>query len=473
MRSLSKTTTISTILWVALILIAGQIVVDRVVSNLLLNQFDVALESKARALVTLTKFDGTEVELDFADEFMPEFEAPENPEYFELFLGNGELLERSHSFDGYQDSKFADQSDEVLVSDLELPDGRAGRQISIKFIPQIEDKDRDLRTTIAMENRPRAILRVGRDRKDLDRAILSFHFLIAGISIVVLTVVALSVTRAIRRGLQPLIQIQNEIRQISPQSLDRRITTEAQPRELKPIATQFNLVLSEIEKALIREREFSSDVAHELRTPVSEIRALAEVGLRWPDEKDVRSYFEDIHESSQHLDLIIENLLLLCRSDEGDIELEVKPLRLDALIEKVRLNLAAETEEKGIDIVFPETDVSLILADARWLELILHNLIFNAISHSPQGASVILKAELNSGYCQLEIGNPMKNPLSTEDLDLIFKRFWCKDPARESGNHSGIGLSLVKSYADLMHLEVSASISDGMFRILLSHMKIA
>ncbi len=473
MRSLSKTTTVSTILWVALILVIGQLAVDRVVSSLLLDQFDVALESKARALVTLTKFDGKEVELDFADEFMPEFEAPDNPEYFKLFLDNGDLLEQSHSFDGYQDTKFSDQSEEVLVSDLELPDGRAGRRISIKFIPQIEDKNKDLRNKIALEDRPRAILQVSRGRDKLDRAILSFHFLIAGISIVVLVAVALSVTRAIRRGLEPLIKIKNEISQITPDSLDRRITTEAQPRELEPIAIQFNLVLSEIEKALIREREFSSDVAHELRTPVSEIRSLAEVGLRWPDEKDVRSYFADIHESSRQLDLLIENLLHLCRSEEGNIELEVSALRLDALLEKVCLNLAVESSERNIRIELPKTKLPLILADAQWLELILQNLIFNALSHSPHGGSVSLETELDSGYCKLAIENRMKNPLSDQDLELIFKRFWRKDPARESGNHSGIGLSLVKSYADLMDLEVSASISGDMFRILLSRIKIA
>ena len=285
MRSLGQTITVSTILWVALILAIGQIVVDRVVGNLLLSQFDVALESKARALVTLTKYDGTEVELDFSDEFMPEFESLENPEYFELFLGDGNLLERSHSFDGYPDSRFREKSDEVLFSDLKLADGRDGRQVSIKFIPQIDDKNETLRTAIALEDRPRAILQLSRERKTLDSVILRFHLLIAGISIAVLIAVMLSVTRAIRLGLKPLIQIKNDISQISPQTLDRRITAEGQPRELEPIATQFNLVLVEIEKALYREREFSSDVAHELRTPVTEIRSLAEVGLPWPDER--------------------------------------------------------------------------------------------------------------------------------------------------------------------------------------------
>jgi signal transduction histidine kinase len=471
-RSLSKTTTVSTILWVALILAAGQIVVDRVVGNLLLNQFDTALESKARALVTLTKFDGTEVELDFADEFMPEFEAPENPEYFELFLGDSSLVERSHSFEGYPESQFSDQSDEVLNSDLKLPDGRAGRRVSIKFVPQIEDKE--LRKTIAMENRPRAILRVSRERETLDQTLIRFHFLLAGISIVVLFAVMLSVTRAVKRGLEPLIQIKNDISQISPHTLDRRITTEGQPKELEPIATQFNLVLAEIEKALNREREFSSDVAHELRTPVSEIRSLAEVGLRWPDEKDIHSYFADIYDSSRQLDRVIENLLHLCRSEEGSIEVEINAIKLDQLIEKVCQGLAEETAEREITIELPQTKLSIVLADAQWLELILQNLIFNAISHSPNGATVTLTAESVSGYCKLKIENPMEEPLSSENLDMIFKRFWRKDAARKTGRHAGIGLSLVKSYVKLMDLDVHASISDdNKFRITLSRLEIA
>lgn len=473
MRSISKTITVSTIVWVALILAIGQIVVDRVVGSLLLSQFDVALESKARALVTLTKYDGIEVELDFADEFMPEFESLENPEYFQLFLGDGNLLERSHSFDGYSASRFRDQVYEVLFSDLQLPDGRAGRLVSIKFIPQIEDKDASLRSTIALENRPRAILQLSRERESLDSAMMRFHLLIAGISIVVLIAVMLSATRAIRLGLEPLIQIKNEISQISPQTLDRRITAEGQPRELEPIAMQFNLVLVEIEKALYREREFSSDVAHELRTPVTEIRSLAEVGLRWPDEKDIHSYFADIYDSSKRLDRLIENLLHLCRSEEGSIELDVKSIRLDGLVEKVCLSLAEETTEKGINIELSVTPMPVVLTDPQWLKLVLQNLVFNAISHSPEGATVTLKAVVDDGKCRLEIENPMEDPLSTSDLENVFKRFWRKDSAREAGRHAGIGLSLVKSYVDLMQLEVQVAVTGDRFCIVLSGMKIA
>ena len=478
MRSISKTITISTILSVGLILAAGQMVVDRVVSNWILQQFDDALEARARALVTLTKYDGKQVELDFADEFMPEFEAPENPDYFVLYLvdgvsGDGQLLEKSHSFAGHTEPQLDGQAEEVNITDVTLPDGRSGRRISIKFIPQIDDDYKALRTSIAPEDRPRAILRVSSERETLDQEIQQFHLIILGISFVVLVAVMVSVSRATIKGLAPLIQIKTEISQISPDSIDRRITSHNQPVELEPIANQFNLVLEKIESAFIREREFSSDVAHELRTPVSEIKSLAEVGLRWPDEKDIKSYFADIYDSSRQLDRLIENLLHLCRSEDGDIELQLEPVKLDEIIDKVLLGISSETSERKIAIRRATGPMPTILIDAQWFELILHNLLFNAVSHSNDGSVVTIKVSSGADFCTLEIENPMAIPLSDQDLSMIFKRFWRKDSARETGRHAGIGLSLVKSFVDLMSLEVSVRTSQDLFCVRLSQILIS
>lgn len=472
MRSISKTITISAVLSVGLILGASQIAVDRLVSIWILQQFDDALEARARALVTLTKYDGIEVELDFADEFMPEFEAPENPDYFELYLGDGSLLEKSNSFDGHPEPLFSDQSNAVLIGDVILPDGRSGRRISIKFIPQIGDDNKALRTLIPLQDRPMAILRVSSERESMDGTIRQFDLIILAISLVVLVSVMVSVSWAIRRGLKPLIQIKNEISQVSPNAIDRRITSQGQPLELEPIAIQFNLVLAEIESAFIREREFTSDVAHELRTPVSEIKSLAEVGLRWPDEKDIRSYFVDIYDSSQQLDHLIENLLQLCRSEEGNIELQLNPIKLSELIDKVVLNSAEEASDRNITIELSHGQMPTILVDAQWFELILQNLIHNAISHSPDGALVNINTDIKAGYCTLQIGNPMSDPLTEQDLEMIFKRFWRKDSARATGRHAGIGLALVKSYVDLMGLELKVSVSNENFLIELSAIRI-
>jgi len=470
-RSIRSRITLFTLLCVIVILFAGQIVLDRIISNWLVQQFDGALESQARALVTLTKSTGEEVELDFADEFMPEFDSPTEAEYFELFLESGVLIERSRSFKGYGESVFIDLIGDVQVIDTVSPDGREGRQISIRFVPQIED--RSLRQQYPEEGRAKAILRVGRERESLSQMLFRLHAMIIGIGLLVVISIMFGVSRAVKSGLQPLIQIKKEISLISPQSMDRRLKIEKQPTELEPIATQFNLVLSEIEKALKRERQFSADVAHELRTPVSEIRSLAEVGLRWPEEKEVSTYFADIHQSSCHLDTMISNLLHLCRCDEGKIESEISEFQLGEVIEKIRAQLTFESQSKNISFELTNKRLPVLLVDANWFELLLFNLISNAIVHSPTNAGVKIEVIIDSDRCAIEIKNPMLHCLSSSDLTRIFDRFWRKDAARTDGEHVGIGLSLVKSYAACLNMEVVASITgDNMFNIRLSNIKI-
>ena len=472
MSSIQRRITWSTIVWVAVILTLGHLLVALVVSSWQLQRFDDALQAKARALVTLTEFDGNNVELEFADEFMPEFEAKQNPEYFELFLASGELVERSRSFGEGVVSSFSNQETEVEIHDNLLPDGRHGRSISIKFTTRVDDNaPRELQE---QETMPLAILRYSRERESLDRDLLEFYALDTAVSLLLLFSITFSISRSIRSGLQPLIRMRNDISQIGPDSIDKRIHSEGQPSELQPIATQFNLVLSEIEKAIIREREFSSDVAHELRTPVAEIRSLAEVGMRWPDEKDIRSYFADIHDSSRHLDRLIENLLLLCRNESHHIELELGSVNPNLLLNKVCANFTIDIADKNITLLPPETDLPMLISDASLLEHLLSNLIFNAISHSPEECSIHIKHSEGQGYCEIEITNPMREQLSEADMGMIFKKFWRKDSAREIGHHAGIGLALAQSYANCMDLRLQASITDsGLFSIRLGNLKIA
>jgi len=469
-RSIRKRITLFTLLCVIAILFVGQFAVDRIISNWLLQQFDDALESRARALVTLTKSTGVTVELDFADEFMSGFESSTEAEYFEIFLESGTLLERSRTYEGLADSIFSNQINETEIKDVVLPDGRQGRQISIKFVPQIENKA--LRALYPEDGREKVILRVSRARESLIQILLQLHTLIIGIGLMVVISITLGVMKVIKLGLSPLTQIKEEISQISPRSIDRRLNTDKQPVELEPIAAQFNLVLSEIEKALIRERQFSSDVAHELRTPVSEIRSLSEVGLRWPDEKDVRTYFSDIHQSSCQLDTMISNLLHLCRCDEGQFETEISEVHLGPVIEKICSQLAFGSNSKNITFDLAKGRLPILLVDINWFELLLFNLISNAIAHSPSNACVKIGVVTDSDRCAIEIINPMLDCLSESDLSNIFERFWRKDSARTTGEHPGIGLSLVKAYAECLNMNVTASISDDkLFSIRLSNIK--
>ncbi len=467
--SIKRQTTLIIVVCVVLILLAGQLVANDLMSSRLVARFDEALLAKARALVTLTKFDGREVELDFADEFMPEFEAPVDPWYFELFLDTEELLERSRSFDGHPPSLFSSPDAPVVFADVRLPDGRAGRQVVIDFIPQIEDKQ--LRARYPDWARQHAILRVSHERVSLDETLRDLRTLLGVIGAVVVGAVAVSVVLAMRIGLRPLDAMGREIARIDADSIDQRLDAARQPPELEPIAAQFNAVLARLENAFRRERQFSSDAAHELRTPVAEMRALAEVGVKWPDDADVRGFFIDIAEAALHLDTIVASLLHLCRGDSGRVEVIISEVDSGELLDAVWLQLKAVAERRNITLRCGAG--APVLSDRNWLELILLNVLNNAVTYSPDGAQILCTSTRQGDHCTVAITNPSEG-LSDADLEHVFDRFWRKDAARGDSRHVGIGLSLVKTYAQILGLKVRAEIVEGgAFRISLSGLRLA
>ena len=471
MKSIRLTTTVLTVACIVVIMMAGLLIIDNVLSSWLEERFDDALHAKALALVTLTKSNGVEVEMDFADEFMPEFSSLDNPEYFELYLQSGILLERSRSFDPTHVGNFNEPTADINFADITLPDGRVGRKVVVKFMPQIEDKT--LRSKYPEESRQNAIIVLSHERKTLDDLLSKFHWLIGGMGFLVVLIISFAVIKSIKAGLVPLDEIAKNISRITPESLNVPIDTENQPDELKSIATQFNLVLTEIEKALSRERQFSSDVAHELRTPVSEMLALSEVGMRWPDVKEATSYFTDIHESSRHLDQLISNLLHLSRCEEGQIDIQISEVRLDSLLENFCSKLTFEANAKNIEYCLPDKKIPRLLVDENWLGLIFLNLLTNAIAHSPANSQIEVKFLSEEDRGSIQIKNPMIQTLSADDLNHIFERFWRKDLARTSGKHIGIGLALVKSYANHLGLKVKASVDqNNKFCIKVSNIKL-
>ena len=184
------------------------------------------------------------------------------------------------------------------------------------------------------------------------------------------------------------------------------------------------------------------------------------------------SYFADIYDSSRQLDRLIENLLHLCRSEENNIELDLQTVNLELLVDKAVQSVSEEASDRNITIEQSREALSDILIDAQWMELILHNLVSNAVAHCPDNARVSIAINHQGNYCSLDISNPLAVALNQKDLAMIFKRFWRKDVARETGRHAGIGLSLVRSFVDLMNLEVNAEIVQDRFHIQLSQIQL-
>ena len=122
-------------------------------------------------------------------------------------------------------------------------------------------------------------------RRELDRTLATLQLVLAGSGLLLLAATALVVPRVLRRELKPLQSLAAEAARIDAASLSARFATEGLPGELAPIAARLNELLARLEDSFERERRFSSDVAHEFRTPVAELRSLAELAIKLPDTR--------------------------------------------------------------------------------------------------------------------------------------------------------------------------------------------
>lgn len=467
-RSLHGRLTVLLLIGSGVLLVIGGVVLDAVFSEHLAREFDRNLYARAQALVTLTSQEGDQIELDYEDHFMPEFKGGERAEYFELRLADGRQLARSTSLhDGSLPVSASLVPDLPAFSNIVLPDDRAGRLVQIAFLPRYdipEDKPEGARTKPA--HRLRAVFAVARGKEELAASIGSLRWRIGAVGVGLLGVIALLVPLAVKRGLSPLRDITKQVTHLDASSLGNRVDAPGAPTELAPIVTQLNQLLQRLEEAFTRERRFSGNVAHELRTPLAELRSLGEVGMRWPEDREMTAkFFRDLLNITDEMEVIVTNLLTLARYDAGRLEINVEPIALRELIDKCWNRVRADAENKAITLDNGVDNAEHFNSDRSALELILVNLFSNAVEYGPAGDRVRADAISRDGVKGISVANRADN-LSPDDLDLIFERFWRKDTARSDGRHAGLGLALVKALADHLGLRAETELDSAhTFRI--------
>ena len=456
-----------------LILLLATVVLYFAIENWLRQEFDQVLESKARALVTLTEQEASGVELEFADEYMPEFEREEEPEYFEVWIDDWEVLERSRSLGSRDLPHLFQSSVQPRFLDVALPDGRAGRLVQVDFVPQIDDDDGvDVDIPLDPTNVDSrmglhvASVVVARSREDLDAKLLTLVGFLGGFFLVFLAVVSWLIAAVLRIGFHHLDVVAHQIRELDAESLDERISYLSQPKELVPLVTYLNELLSRLSAAFARERTLSSDLAHELRTPIAELRNLADVGTRWPDDASMaRRFFEDCREIGYQMERIVVHLLSLSRLEAGTEVAEKNRVQLAPLVQACWARLANQAVEKNTTLRLEVSDRCEVETDGNKLEIIVTNLLSNAIVHGEPGQEVRCFATEDDGFATLTIANP-SHELEHSDLPHLFDRFWRKDEARSDQQHGGLGLSIVRGLAHLLEIEVGVGLEPtGIFRI--------
>ena len=223
---------------------------------------------------------------------------------------------------------------------MTLPDGRAGRALTAAFSAfydvEVEDQapgaaDRQTSHLPAPAPTPIVYVTVARETREMDASLARITTYLAFTCVVLIAGVALLVPAVVRRGLRPLNAIAEHASRLQADSLLTPFPSQNLPRELMPITSRLNTLLERLSAAFERESRFTRSAAHELRTPIAEIRAAAEVALRWPEPEQSQRALADVVSVSVRVEALVESLLKMARHARGRSASDRRPSQLPPL----------------------------------------------------------------------------------------------------------------------------------------------
>jgi signal transduction histidine kinase len=199
-------------------------------------------------------------------------------------------------------------------------------------------------------------------------------------------------------------------------------------------------MLVRLEAAFEHERRFVSDASHELRTPLALLRAELDLALNKPRTRDeLEQAIRSAAEETERLSRLAEDLLLIARSDQGQLPIRLEPVHSSELFERVRNRFAVRADALGRPLLIGEPTRSVVSADPLRIEQALGNLVDNAFAHG--AGAVTLHEHVDDGVVELHVTDEGAG-FPAEFTDRAFDRFSRADEAR-SGGGSGLGLAIV------------------------------
>ncbi|MCO7624897.1 heavy metal sensor histidine kinase [Pseudomonas fluorescens] len=252
----------------------------------------------------------------------------------------------------------------------------------------------------------------------------------------------------VRRGLQPLTNFLNVASKISTQNLDQRLPVANLPSELRELANGINLMLHRLDGGVQQLSQFSDDLAHELRTPITNLMGKAQVTLsRERATTDYKEVLESCTEELERVTRIVSDMLFIAHVSHpaSSVHFETVQLRYEAI--QVMDLFGFPAEEKGLDITLSGNGE--VRGNRLMIQRAISNLLSNAIRYCTVGKTVDLKIKVLPASIRLEVSNPGIS-ISDEHLPKLFERFYRADKGRaRSQGGTGLGLAIVRSIMSL------------------------
>ncbi len=245
------------------------------------------------------------------------------------------------------------------------------------------------------------------------------------------------------RTLRPVEAIRREVADISGANLDRRVPEPETGDEIADLAHTMNEMLDRVEAASVRQQRFVSDASHELRSPLTRMRAEIEVDLGHPNTADLTATHRSVLDETKHLSRLVDDLLTLARSDDGAVPTRREPVDLDDIV----LREGRRISDSGrVAVDLSEVSAAQVSGDRDQLTRAVRNLCENAARHTR--TSVMLSVGERDGLATLAVTDDGPG-IPEANRSEIFERFTRLDEARRtSDGGSGLGLAIAKDIID-------------------------
>ena len=301
---------------------------------------------------------------------------------------------------------------------------------------------------LASGERVRVLLSL--DRMD-DQALLSAYLRATVIALpMLLILIGMGAWWLVQRGLAPLKQFSQVAAKVTTQDLTHRLAVDNLPFELGELAQGFNVMLKRLDAGVQQLSQFSDDLAHELRAPLTNLMGKAQVTLsrqRPPDE--YKAVLESNTEELERLARIVSDMLFLAQVSHPAARASFTPVSLADEAQRVMELFALSAEDKQLSLTL--SGDAQVQGDRLMIQRALSNLLSNAIRHSPQGAHISLLVEAYGNNASISVSNPGAG-IEAHHLPHLFERFYRADSSRaRTEGGTGLGLAIVRSIM-ILHL---------------------
>jgi len=262
-----------------------------------------------------------------------------------------------------------------------------------------------------------------------------------------------------RRGLAPVRAIAAEIGRINAEKLHQRIADDAWPAELRALAENFDTMLARLEQSFEQLTRFSSDIAHEFRSPVNNLVAAASVTLaRARTPLEYQQTLEVVVEEGSRLSRMVASMLFLARADNAEQHVHLERVALAGEFQKLIEFYEIAADEQGVTL--EARAEGQLMADPLLLRRALSNLLTNALRYTPRGGTIRLLGTATPDAVIIAVSDTGSG-IEARHLPHLFDRFYRADAARSSTDSTGLGLAVVRSIAELHGGSAGVTSSPG------------